>query len=99
MRAAALLAALAVCAAPARSDEPTPVEVEAGGTLSLCKAGLVPCPVSTSLCDDPKVAVIRNAPDGAELKGLSAGTTLCSALGFQTAFRRVLRVTVTPPKR
>ena len=78
----------------ARGDEPTPVEMRVSETLNVCKAGLVRCPVSSFLCDDPKVAIIEGGADGAVLKGLSAGTTLCSVLGPGTAFRRVLRVTV-----
>jgi len=82
-----------------RADEPTPVVVAAGASLKLCKAGLAPCPVSTSLCDDPKVAIIENGPDGAELRGVAPGETLCSVLGFETAFRRVFRVTVAAAPR
>jgi len=97
MRSAVLCAALLLSAVPARAGEPTPVELAVGETVDLCRAGLASCPVSASLCDDPGVAVVRNGPGGAELKGVSPGTTLCSTLGFGTAFRRVLRVTVVKP--
>jgi hypothetical protein len=83
----------------ARGDEPTPVAVAAGTALKLCKAGLARCPVSASLCDDPKVAIVENGPDGAELRGVAPGETTCSVLGSGTAFRRVLRVTVTAAPR
>jgi hypothetical protein len=96
-RAALAAAALALfTSGHARADGPTPVTLAAGASLKLCKAGLASCPVSTSICDDPKVAIIENGADGAELKGIAPGETTCSALGFETAFRRVFRVTVSP---
>ena len=101
-RAAAAVAAMSVLSPwMAGADEPRPVTVEAGKALNLCTAGLARCPVSTVLCDDPKVAVIENGAAGAELKGVSPGTTLCSAIGDQGAFRTVMRVTVEAagPKR
>ncbi len=95
MRTAAIVAVLAACAAPlARADEPTPVSLATGDRLNLCKAQLAHCPVSAFVCDDPKVAVMENGPEGVELKGISPGTTLCSVLGFERTFRRVIRVTV-----
>ncbi|HEX9048953.1 MAG TPA: hypothetical protein VF841_00300 [Anaeromyxobacter sp.] len=96
-RLAAVVATLACAIAAARADDATPVSLEAGQALNLCRAGLVACPASASLCDDPKVARVENGPDGAELKAGSPGTTLCSVLGPGRAFRRVLRVTVTAP--
>ncbi|MFL5274178.1 MAG: hypothetical protein ACJ79R_04835 [Anaeromyxobacteraceae bacterium] len=99
-RAALAAAALALFTmGHARADGPTPVTLAAGASLKLCQSGLVHCPASTVLCDDPKVARIENGADGAELKGVAPGETTCSALGFGTAFRRVLRVTVTPAPR
>lgn len=99
MRPALLAAALALAApALAADDGATPVEVEVGKTLNLCRAGLLNCPASTFMCDDPKVARIENGTDGAELKAVSPGTTICSGMGFERAFRRVMRVTVKPPK-
>ncbi len=100
MEPAAIVAALAPCAAPLTgADDATPVEVRAGGSVNVCKANLVHCPVSAFLCDDPRVAVIENGPEGAELKGVSPGTTPCSVLGYEKAFRHVLRVTVKPGKK
>ncbi len=96
LRTAALVAALAL-AAGARGDDATPVTLEAGKAVNLCKAGLAACPATTFLCDDPKVARIENGPDGPELKAVSPGATLCSVLGPGRAFRRLLRVTVTAP--
>jgi hypothetical protein len=94
VRLLALLAALAAAPAAARADEPTPIALKAGEKLALCAGKLAHCPVSSFMCDDPRVAIIENGPAGAELKGISAGVTLCSVLGYETAFRRVFRVTV-----
>src|SRR6266545_1974489 len=95
MRSTVAFAILALSGARlARADEPTLVNVGVGQAVNVCKAGLVHCPVSTFLCDDPKVALIENGEDGAVLKGISPGTTLCCLLGFERAFRRVIRVTV-----
>lgn len=92
------LAALALLlAVAARAEGGTPVRLSVGEVVKLCKAGLAMCPASTFLCDDPKVALIENGPDGVELKGIAPGTTVCSVLGPGQAFRAVLDVTVTPP--
>jgi hypothetical protein len=96
-RAALAAAALALFTpGHARADGPTPVALAAGASLKLCTSGLVQCPASTFLCDDPKVAIIENGAGGAELKGVAPGETTCSVLGYATASRRVLRVTVSP---
>jgi hypothetical protein len=94
-RSVALAAALALASGAALADDGTPVSVEAGKSVNLCQAGLAACPASSFLCDDPKIARIENGPDGAELRAISPGTTLCSVLGPGRGFRRVLRVTVT----
>lgn len=96
MRSAALLVAIAVALAagtPALAEEPTALELEVGKTVNVCAAGLATCPVQTSLCDDPKVALIELGKAGPELKAVAPGTTLCGILGA-SGFRRVLRVTV-----
>lgn len=99
MRPVLLAAALVVAAAlPAHAEDGTPVEVEVGRKIVLCKEGLAVCPAGVLLCDDPRVASIENGPDGPELKGISPGKTLCSVSGPGGAFRRVLRVTVTRPE-
>jgi hypothetical protein len=79
------------------SDAPAPVKVEVGQRFELCKAGLIVCPVSTSVCDAPAIAVVENGADGAVVKGVSPGTTLCSVRGPGAAFFRLMRVTVVPP--
>ena len=95
MRSAAAFAALVlITGGLTRADEPTPVNMGVGESVNVCRSGLTLCPVSTFLCDDPKVAAIENGPDGAVLRGNSPGTTLCSLLGPGRAFRRVIRVTV-----
>ncbi len=90
----AILAAALLSGSPARADEPTPVKLRVGEVLEICKAGLTRCPVTSFLCDDPKVAAVERGEDGAVLKAVSPGTTTCSVLGFGMGFRRVLRVTV-----
>jgi hypothetical protein len=97
MRALAALLAAALATVAAGGDDGIPVSIEVGSAKNLCSAGLVGCPAATFMCDDPKVAVIENAPDGAVLRGISAGTTLC-AVGSVVGFRRILRVTVLGPK-
>lgn len=101
MRTAALLAATltAVAFSSARADDATPVAMDAGTTKSLCGSGLVSCPVSTFMCDDPKIAVIENGPQGAVLRAVGPGTTLCAVAGSAGTFRRILRVTVSAPAR
>jgi hypothetical protein len=91
----ATVAVLLLGAGLVRADEPTPISVAVGGTVNVCKAGLIVCPVSSSICDDAKVAVIENGTEGAVVKGVSPGTTLCSVRGHGGAFRRLIRVTVT----
>ena len=81
-----------------RAGDGRPVKVAVGEVLKLCQAGLAMCPASAFLCDDPKVARIENGPEGVELKGIAPGTTLCSVLGRDMAFRSVLEVTVTRPE-
>jgi hypothetical protein len=93
-----ILAAMALLlAVAARGGGGTPVRLSAGEVVKLCQAGLARCPASAFLCDDPKIALIENGPEGVELKGIAPGTTVCSVLGPGQAFRAVLDVTVTPP--
>jgi hypothetical protein len=97
MRSAGLLGVALCTLAPAiRADDATPVSIDAGATRNLCAAGVVACPVSTFMCDDPKIAVVENGPAGAVLKGIAPGTTLCAIGAAAGTFRRVLRVTVRP---
>ncbi len=93
----AVVAAVLLLAAVARGGDATPVKLQVGGVLKLCREGLAMCPASSFLCDDPKVARIENGPEGVELKAIAPGTTLCSVLGRDLALRTVLEVTVTPP--
>jgi len=89
-------AALLLLAALALGDEPLPIAILVGNEMNLCKEGLTVCPVTTAMCDDPQVAIIENGKDGAVVKGIGPGTTLCAIMG-SGAFRRVMKVTVTAP--
>jgi hypothetical protein len=95
-----VLVALALCAAalaPARAEEGTPVSIDVGSTRNLCASGIVTCPVASFLCDDPNVAVIEYGAEGAVLRGVVPGTTLCAVSG-SAGNRRLLRVTVLAKK-
>jgi hypothetical protein len=99
MRTALALALLAVAvAAPAVAqtapDLPPLVAVAVGGSVNLCKARLAFCPVGGFMCDDPKVAIILNEKDGAEVRGVAPGTTLCATFGYMNVNRRVIKVVV-----
>ncbi len=97
MRAAARLAVLALCSAAitaGRADDAIPVALDAGEARNLC--AIAPCPAREFRCDDPSVARIENGPDGAVLRGVAPGTTLCAATPT-TGPRRILRVTVRGP--
>ncbi len=103
MKSTALLAAAALAAAfsgPARAEDPTPVDVEVGKSVNLCKQKLAPCQASTFMCNASAVARLENGADGVELKGVSPGTTVCTVLAFDKS-RRVLSVTVkgTAPRK
>lgn len=65
--------------------------------MNVCQAQLAVCPLGLFSCDDPKIAIVLNGKDGGMLQGISPGTTLCAVAGPGGAFRRVLKVTVTPP--
>ncbi len=82
---------------PARAEDGIAVSLDAGSKKNLCASGIVPCPASSFLCDDPKVATIEYGPDGAVLRGIAPGTTLCAVSG-SAGNRRLLRVTVSAPK-
>jgi hypothetical protein len=45
------------------------------------------------ICDDPKVAVPVDTPDGLGFQGVAPGTTLCSAAS-SVGPRRIFRITV-----
>lgn len=93
----AILIALAglLAAAPARAEDPTPVVIEAGKTLDVCKQKLATCPARSFMCDASNVARLEGgAGDAIELKGMAPGKTLCTVKGFDGASRQVLSVTV-----
>jgi hypothetical protein len=74
-------------------DEPYPVVLAAGETFDLCSSGQIVCPARTPICDDPKVAVPVDVPDGLGFKGMGPGMTLCSAASA-VGPRRIFRITV-----
>src|SRR5512139_2341362 len=74
--------------------EPYPVELKVGEAFDVCASGLINCPLSAPICDDPKVAIPVDIPgSGLGFRGVGPGATLCSA-GTISGFRRVFRITV-----
>lgn len=61
------------------SDGYHPVDLHVGEIFKICQSGLIVCPATQPLCDDPKIAVPVDTPDGLGFKGVSPGTTLCTA--------------------
>ena len=74
-------------------DEPHPVILSVGETFDVCGSGQIVCPARSPICDDPKVAVPVDLPDGLGFRGVAPGTTLCSAASA-VGPRRVFRITV-----
>lgn len=93
----AVLLALGAAGSRATAEEPKSIEIPVGQSINVCTAGLATCPLMSSACDDPKVAVVELGKAGAELKAVSPGTTLCGLVG-SGALRRVVRVKVVAPK-
>jgi hypothetical protein len=94
MRVAAALAVLALGSPAALADGPSKLELGVGDRVNVCTAGLARCPLMTSACDDPRIAAVELGKAGAELKGVSPGTTLCGLVG-SGGLRRVIQVTVS----
>jgi hypothetical protein len=74
-------------------DAPYPVELSGGETFKVCESGQIVCPAIRPICDDPKIAVPVDTPDGLGFRGEGPGTTLCSA-STAAGQRRVFRITV-----
>jgi hypothetical protein len=74
-------------------DETYPVELRVGEIFKVCKSGQIVCPAISPICDDLKVAVPVDTPDGLGFEGVAAGTTFCSAASA-IGPRRVFRITV-----
>jgi hypothetical protein len=70
-----------------------PVKLNVGEAFDMCGSGQIACPARVAICDDPKVAVPVDLPGGLGFRGVSPGTTLCSAASA-VGPRRVFRVTV-----
>jgi hypothetical protein len=89
------LAARAASAQEAGAKDPGyfQVALKAGESFDMCSSGEIVCPASVAICDDPKVAVPVDLPGGIGFRGVSPGTTLCSAASA-VGPRRVFRITV-----
>jgi len=80
-------------AGDSKLDEPYPVELQVGEIFKVCKSGKVVCPVFMPICDDTKIIMLVDTPDGLGFKGIAPGTTLCS-VGSSVGPRRLFRITV-----
>ena len=91
----ALVIAVAFVAVPQAhpGNEPYPVFLAPGETFSVCLSDQIVCPARVPICDDPKVAIPVDTPDGLGFQGVEPGTTLCSAASAAGP-RRVFRFTV-----
>jgi len=78
---------------PPAGGDAYPVGIGVGDSFDVCRSGEVVCPARTAICDDPKVAVPVDLPGGLGFRGISPGTTLCSAASA-VGPRRVFRITV-----
>jgi hypothetical protein len=86
----ALASLSALAAAPARADQPAPVELTVGESK--------PLGGSAARCDDLGVVSVTLGPQ-AVVTGLKPGKTLCSvAAGGASGARRVFQVTVLAAK-
>jgi len=101
MRLAQLVAAVLVLAIPAaalsgdpRKDEAYPLQVKVGDAVAICETGTVMCPAGAAICDDPSIARPDADARGLLFRGVSPGTTLCSAGSSSGQLRVVYRVTV-----
>ena len=74
-------------------DGPYQVELQVGEIFKVCKSGMVVCPVFMPICDDTKIIMLVDTPDGLGFKGIAPGTTLCS-VGSSVGPRRLFRITV-----
>ena len=74
-------------------DDAYAVRLAAGEVYDVCASGQVVCPARSPICDDPKVVTPVDLPGGLGFKGVSPGTTLCSA-GSAAGPRRLFRFTV-----
>lgn len=73
-------------------NSPYPVSIKVGEIFSVCKSGLVICPVRTPICDDTTIIMLVNTPNGLGFKGIAPGTTLCSVT--TGGARRLFQITV-----
>lgn len=52
-------------------DEPYPISLSAGETFDVCSSGQIVCPARNTICDDPKVALPVDVPNGLGFKGIA----------------------------
>jgi len=92
-----LAAALGLAPAPAQPQGGIELEVELGQVTPVC--GLMRCPAGAGACDDPKVAIPEFTPRGMGFRGLTLGSTTCSARTDSGGGAMVIfRVKVVPPR-
>lgn len=60
---------------------PYPAELQVGEVLKICLTGKILCPAMGPVCDDLKVAIPVDTPDGVGFKAVGVGTTVCGAQG------------------
>jgi hypothetical protein len=102
MRLAQLVAVLLALAFPAaarsgdpRKDEAYPLQVKVGDAVAICETQTILCPAGAAVCDDPAIARPDGDARGVLFRGVSPGTTLCSAGSSSgQVWRVVYRVTV-----
>lgn len=77
------------------SAEPVPLTVKVGKTVAICQTGTIQCPAADPICDDTSIATAESGEAGLVFRGVSPGSTLCSAAsGAGAGHRQVYRVTV-----
>lgn len=69
------------------------VALKVGESFDMCASGEIVCPAKAAFCDDPKIAMPVDLPGGIGFRGVSPGTTLCSAASA-IGPRRVFQITV-----
>ena len=69
------------------------VELQTGQIFKVCKFSNVVCPVFAPICDDTRIIMVVDTPDGLGFKGIAPGTTLCSVRP-SAGPRRLFRITV-----
>ena len=91
----AIVGSLALFGSAGAQNEPYPIELKVGESFDVCASGLLGCPATSPICDNPEVAIPVDVPgSGLGFRGVGPGTTLCSAADRGYGNRRVFRITV-----